>query len=115
MIGGCPLFRFPLGGEVGGVAALSLVRVGACADELRLMGVDRDELPTRVGRSGRGKGSLSKKMSRDCGPPVIERMWSGLWGGGANCTTQLVESDGRQWARRCFLVGRLVATKGRRA
>ena len=37
--GGRPPFRFPLGGEVRGAAALSLARVGACADEIRLMGV----------------------------------------------------------------------------
>jgi len=56
---------------------LSLARVGACADELGLMGVERDELPTRVGRRRGGKGSLSKKMSRACGPLAIERAWSG--------------------------------------
>jgi hypothetical protein len=49
--GGCPPFRLPLGGEVRGAAALSLARVGACANELRLMGVERDEVSTRVGRS----------------------------------------------------------------
>ncbi len=60
-----------------GVTACSLVRVGACANELRLMGVERAEVFTLVGRVGEGVGSLSKKASRACGPPVMERMWSG--------------------------------------
>jgi hypothetical protein len=75
--GGCPPWWFPLGGEVGGVAARSLARVVTCADELRLMGVERDEELTSVGRAGGGKGSLSRKVSRACEPPVIERMCSG--------------------------------------
>jgi hypothetical protein len=33
-----------LRGKVGGVAARSLVRVGACVDELRLMGVGHAEV-----------------------------------------------------------------------
>ena len=70
-----------------GASALNLARVGACADEIRLMGVERDELPTNVGRSGGGRDSLSRKMSRACGPPAMERMWSGPWGDGANCAT----------------------------
>ena len=35
-----------------GAAACSLARVGACADELRLMGVERAEVSTLVGRVG---------------------------------------------------------------
>jgi hypothetical protein len=58
----------PLGGEVGGVTACSLVRVGACADELRLMGEERAEVFNLVGRMGGGVGSLSRKASRSgCG------------------------------------------------
>ena len=72
-----PVLVAPLGGEVGDVTACSLVRVGACADELRLMGVVRDEAFTLVGRMGGGVGSLSRKASRACGPPAMERMWSG--------------------------------------
>ena len=49
--GGCPPCWSPLGGEVGRAVALNLVRVGACADELRLMGVERDEVPTIVSRA----------------------------------------------------------------
>ena len=72
----------------GGALALNLAVVGACADELRrLIGVERDELPTNVGRAGGGISSLSKKVSGACEPLVMERMWSGPWGDGANCTT----------------------------
>ncbi len=72
----------------GGVVARSLARVGACADGLRLMGVERAEVYTLVGRVGGDRGSLYKKLSRVCGPPAMEWMWSGPWGDGANCTTQ---------------------------
>ena len=55
--------RLPLGVEVRGAAARNLARVGACADELRLIGVERDEVPPVVGRAEGGKGSLSRKES----------------------------------------------------
>ena len=45
-----PPWWFPLEGEAGGAAARSLARVGACADELRLMGVERAEMSILVGR-----------------------------------------------------------------
>ena len=60
-----------------GATACNLARVGACADELRLMGVERAEVSTLVGRVRGGIGSLSKKASRACEPPAMERMWSG--------------------------------------
>ena len=41
-----PLF----GGEEEGAVARSLVRVGACADELRFMGVDRSGVLADVGK-----------------------------------------------------------------
>ena len=88
-------FRFPLGREVGGAAALWLARVGTCADELRLMEIERDEVPTGVGRAGADKGFLSRKSSRTCGPPAMERMWRGPWGDGANCTMKIVKSGGQ--------------------
>ncbi len=75
--GGCPPWWSPLGGEVEGAAARSLARVGACAYELRLMGVERVEVSTLVGRVGGGVGSLSMKSSRACGPPIMHQMWSG--------------------------------------
>ena len=62
------------GGGVKGAVARDLARVGACANELRLMGVERDEVPPDVGRAGGGKGSLSRKASRACAPQAIERM-----------------------------------------
>ncbi len=67
-------FRFSLGEEGMVAAALSSARVGACADELILMGVKRDEVPIEVGRSDGAEGSLSRKSSRACGPPAMERM-----------------------------------------
>ena len=73
---------------MGGAAARNLARVG----DSRLMGVERDEVPTRVGRAGGGKSSLSRKVSRACEPHAIKRMWSGPCGDGANCTTQFVVS-----------------------
>ncbi len=79
--GRCPPFRLPLGGEGGGASALRLARVGACADELRLMGVERDEVSIGVGRAGRDEGSLSRKSARACGPPAMERIWRGPRGG----------------------------------
>jgi hypothetical protein len=60
--------------ERGEFYARVLVRVGACADELRLMGVERAEAFTLVGRVGGGVGSLSKKASRASEPPAMERM-----------------------------------------
>ena len=100
---------------MGGAAALSLVRVGACADELRLIGVERDEVPTGLCMAGVDKGSLSRKLSRACGPPAMERVCRGPWVDGANCKIQFVESGGRLRDRRCSLVVRLVATKGSRS
>ena len=49
---------------MGGAAARSLARVGACADELRLMGVARAEVDTLFGRMGEDGGSLARKASR---------------------------------------------------
>ena len=61
---GFPSWWSPLRGEVGGAMACSLGRVGASADELRLIGVERAEAFTLVGRIRGGVGSLSKKASR---------------------------------------------------
>ena len=72
--GGFPSRWSPLRGEVGGATACSLVRVGACADELRLMGVEHAEAFTLVGRVKGGVGFLSKKASRACGLLAMERM-----------------------------------------
>jgi hypothetical protein len=72
--GGCPPFRFSLGEEWMGAAALSLARVGSCADELRLLGVERDEITTEMDSASGAEGSLSRKSSRACGPPAMKRM-----------------------------------------
>ena len=98
-----------------GAKAFRGVRVGACADELRLMGVGRDEESSLVADREGGGGSLARNSSSACVPSAMERMWSGPWGDGANCTMQFVESDGRRRDRRCDLVGRLVVTKGSRS
>ncbi len=79
------------------------------------MEVERGEVPTEVGRVVWAQVSLSRKAWKACGPPVMERMWRGLWGDGAICTTQFVESGGRLRDRRSSLVGRLVARKGSRS
>jgi hypothetical protein len=110
--GGCLPFRLPLVGDVGGAATLRFVRVGACADELRLMGVERDKFSIGGCRGERRRCSLASKSSSACAPPSMERMWRGPCGDGAKCTMHFVESGGRLRDRRCALLGRLVATKG---
>ena len=72
--GGCRPFRLPLGGEKKGTAALIMARVGAYANELRLMGVGRIEMPTYVGGTGGDEGSLARKSPRACDPPAMDRM-----------------------------------------
>ena len=50
------------GGEV---AAFSLARIGACVDEFRFIGVERDVVPAGAARAGGDKGFLSiRKSSR---------------------------------------------------
>ena len=72
-MGGARQFGHPLG-ERGLPATLSLARVGACVDELHLMGVERDEVPIEVGRAFKAEGSLSRKSPRACRPPAMERV-----------------------------------------
>ena len=69
--------RPPLAGEEGDAVARNLARVGACADELRLMGFERDDVLADVGRASGGKGSLARKSSRACLSPAMERVWRG--------------------------------------
>ncbi len=92
--------------------ARRFMRVGACANELSLMGSERDEVLADVGRAGGGESSVGRKSSRACSPPAIERMWRDPSWGGVNWTMQFVESGGRMWERRFTFVGRLAATKG---
>jgi hypothetical protein len=56
-----------------GVARI-LVRVGACADELRLMGVMREEVLASWGNTGEGWGSDARNTSSVSVPSFIERM-----------------------------------------
>ena len=67
--------RTPLvGGDVGRTAR-SFVRVGACADELRLMGVTRVVKVADRGGPGGGCGSVARNASR-ADPPLMDRMCS---------------------------------------
>jgi hypothetical protein len=99
-------------GVAGGVAAFRVVRVGACADELRLMGVVRRVFSTgEIRVVGRG-GSLVRNSSSACVPPGMERMWRGPCGEGAIWTMQFVERGGGCKERLCAMVSRFLATKG---
>ncbi len=79
--GGCPPWWSPLVEEVEGATACSLARVGACADELRLMGVERAAVSTLVGRVGGGVGSLSRNALK---PETLnskpETLWASCYG-----------------------------------
>jgi hypothetical protein len=74
----------PFGGEEGGAVARRLARVGACVEELCLMGVERDEVPADVGSAGGFEGSLTRKSLRACAALAMERMWRDPWGDGAS-------------------------------
>ncbi len=105
----------PWGGGARGAVVFRFVRVGACADELRLMGAGRSEVSTEVFEVEGGRGSLVRNSSSARVPPDIERIRRGPCGEGANCTMQFVERGGRLRDRRCALAGRFLATKGRRS
>jgi len=74
----------PLGGGDAGQTARSFVRVGACADELRLMGVNRVVWVADRGGPDGGWGSVEKNASRASDPPWMDRMFAVPCGGGAN-------------------------------
>ena len=57
-----------------------LVRVGACADELRLMGGGRGSVLAEVLVEGRDSAIVARKVSSVWAPPAIERMWKGPCG-----------------------------------
>ncbi len=61
-----------------------LVRVGACADELRLMGVIREEVLANWDITGGGWDFDARNVSSANVPPVVERICNGPWGDGAN-------------------------------
>ncbi len=65
---------------MGGVeeAYLPLVmRVGACADDLRLMGGERGSSLDGVYGADQESASVARKASSAWAPPAIERMWQG--------------------------------------
>jgi hypothetical protein len=64
----------PHGGEGEGVVARILERVGACANKLLLMGVEREEVRAKVGKAGGGWGSDARNACRGRFPPSMERM-----------------------------------------
>ncbi len=102
----------PFGGEGGEECAYLLLRVGACADELRLMGVERGSISARVAGAVVDRASFARNASSACAPSAIERMWRGPCGEGAKCTMQSVAKGGRRRARRCALSRRFAVTKG---
>ena len=59
------------------------MRVGACADELNLMGGERGSISDGVFGTGKDSASISRKVSSAWAPPAIERMWQGPCGEGA--------------------------------
>ena len=71
------------GGDIGRFA-LGFVRVGACADELRLMGVTLAVYVAARGMGGGGRGSVARNVSRAAAPPRMDRMWAVPWADGAN-------------------------------
>ena len=89
-----------------------LVRVGACADEVCLMGGGRGSTLAGVSVEGRDSASVARKISSACAPPAIERMWRKPCGEGAYRTVQHVVSGGRRRARLCTWSRRFADTKG---
>ena len=72
--GGARPWCSPLGGEGEGVVPRILARVGACADELRLMRVERADMLARMGSAGMGWGSVVGNVSSVRVPSSMERM-----------------------------------------
>ena len=67
-----------LGGGGGGEGCLLfLVRVGTCADELRLMGGGRGSTSAEESVEGRESASAARNASSAWAPPAIERIWHG--------------------------------------
>ena len=74
--GALPLWLL-LGGDGGGAVARILARVCACAGELRLMRIDREEVHVNAGIASGGCGSDARNASRAWLPPPMEQMWMG--------------------------------------
>jgi hypothetical protein len=75
-------------------SARIFTRVGACADELRLMGATRVVYVSARANGGGGCGSVDKKVSRAREPPWMDRIWLGPCGDGANWTKHRVVGGG---------------------
>ena len=52
-----------------------LMRVGACADELRIMGGERGSTLDGVVGAGKESASVARKVSSAWAPPAIKRVW----------------------------------------
>jgi len=61
----------PMGVKVHGVVARILARIGACADELRLMGVERAEVLANMGSAIRRWDSVARNVTNDRFPPSM--------------------------------------------
>ena len=115
-VGEALLDGFPVWGESREFGALILVRVGACADELLLMGVMRVlDGGSGPGRTGGGWGYVARNVFSARFSPSMERIWAVPCGDGANCTTQLVMSCGVLYFRRYSVVSRFTLTQVRRS
>ncbi len=110
-VGGVRSLGTPVGSGGGEKRAYLVVRVGACANKLRLMGVERGSSTTGVAGAVMDSASFAMKASSACAPPAIERMWIGPYEEVANCIVKSVAKGGRRGARRCALSRRFAVTK----
>ena len=76
-VGCVPGSSLPWGGKGGEGCLPLLVRVGACADELRLMGGRRGSTLAGVSVEGKDSAYVARMVSSAWFPPAIERMWRG--------------------------------------
>ena len=72
--GGSSVLDSPLGGEGAWVMARMLARVGACTDEVRLMGIERAEALASLGSASGGWVSVARNVSNARVSPSMERM-----------------------------------------
>jgi len=89
-----------------------LVQVGACADELRLMGGGRGSTLAEVFFEGRDSASEARNVSSAWAPSATKRMWREPYGEGAYWTVHRAVSGGCRRARLCAWARRFVDTKG---
>jgi len=89
-----------------------LLRIGACADELHLMGCECGSTLAEVVVAVEASASLARKASSAYVPPYIKWMWRGPCGEGSNYTVHIIGRGGRRRARRCARSRRFAVTKG---